>query len=119
MFRIIDRAITPRKVHYQRALERLPEAHRHAQAIGISHLHNEASRAATEAGVDPAPLGIGWHRNHAYLGIERSPAGDTLFDSEFGTATQAPNPVLRTSISAAHSTASALYGHALRERLGI
>lgn len=119
MFSIKDRAISPRKVHYEAALKRLPAAHAEAQAVAIDHLHRHVSSEAEAAGLDSRPLQIGWHKGRPYLGIAFSPAGDQLFDSEFGTSEEAPNPVLRTAITAHHPAANALYGHALRSRIGL
>lgn len=119
IFTITDRAISPKKAHYEEALRRLPAAHRRAQSVAISHLHEQVSSAAQSAGLDSGPLKIGWKKGHAYLGIEHSPAGNRLFDAEYGTADEEPNPVLRTAAHAHHSAANALYGHHLRAGLGI
>lgn len=119
VFKINDRAITPRKAHFEAALRALPAVHREAQAIGAAHLHSEASQALAEAGMDPSPLKIGWQGTRVHLGIEHTPAGDRLFDHEFGTPDEAPNPIIRTTITAAHPQANALHSFHVRSRLGI
>lgn len=119
MFRITDRAISPRKATFQTALKRLPAAHHVAQARAISHIHQQVTQAAEDAGLDSSPIRIGWHQSRAYLGIEHTPAGDQLFDHEFGTAEEGPSPTLRQAATAAHPAGSAIYHHSLRQRLGI
>lgn len=119
MFRITDRAISPHKARYQAALKRLPAAHVAAQSVAMTHLHEKVAQTAEEAGLDSSPLQVGWHKGRLHLGIEYGPAGDRLFDHEFGTPEQAPNPVLRTAVTAHHPAANALYGHTLRSRLGV
>jgi hypothetical protein len=119
VFTITDRAISPLKAHYAAALKRLPEAHRQATAVATTHLHGHVSQAIESAGLDPAPFQVGWRKGMPYLGIEPGPAGDRLFDHEFGTPDSGPSPVIRTAITRHHPAANALYGHALRSRLGI
>jgi hypothetical protein len=118
VFKIVDRAISPRKAHYQAALKRLPAAHAEAQELAIGHLHSRVAAETEGAGLDSSPLQVGWHKGRPHLGIAFGPAGDKLFDNEFGTPEEAPNPVLRTAITAHHPEANAIYGHALRSRLG-
>lgn len=119
MFKINARAITSRKAHYEAALKHLPEVHRQAQEIGAAHLHAHAAQALEEAGLDSSPLKIGWQGPRVHLGIEHTPAGDALFDHEFGTEEEAPTPIMRTAITAAHPAANALYSFHMRSRLVI
>jgi hypothetical protein len=119
MFRIQDRAISPHKARYEAALKRLPAVHAEAQSHAISHLHSNVAAEAEEAGLDSVPFQIGWHKGVPHLGIEHSPAGDQLFDQEYGTSEEGPNPVLRQAITKHYPAANALYGQALRSRLGI
>src|SRR5580692_4833118 len=100
VFTIKDDAVTPLKGHFQQAVKKLPVAHREAQQLGATHLHQKVSEAATKAGLSAAPITLSWDRGHAYVGIAHSEAGDKVADAEFGTPESAPNPVLRTAHTA-------------------
>jgi hypothetical protein len=115
MFSIKEDAITSRKSHFERALKKLPVVHREAQQVGIRHLHQKVSEAATSAGLDSGPITVAWDRGRAYIGITAGSAGDKVADHEFGTPDQAPNPVMRRAHTAAMSEANRRYvGHLRR-----
>lgn len=118
MFKIRDRAITPRKALFENALKRLPAAHLAAQEAGVSHLHQQMTSAAEDAGINSGPLVVARHKTHLYVGIEYGEAGDRLADVEFGRPESAPNPVLRTAATQAHPEASRRYQKTLRREMG-
>ena len=97
MFRIVDNAIAPKKAHFERALKRLPVAHRLAQHAGVTHLHGEATSALEKEGLDPSPVGVFWKKGTPYLGIEYGEDGDRLSDVEYGPprCSQPDHPVGR------------------------
>ena len=114
-----DNAFAPRKAHVERAIKRLPGAHRQAQLAGITHAHRLVTEAAEGAGLDSGPLRVFQGDGAPYVGIENGPNGDALFDHEFGTPESAPNPVLRTTLQAAHPAVGRTYADTLWRGLGL
>lgn len=118
MFKINPTGINSRKKLIKNAVVRLPEAHNAARHVGLNYLHEQASEAVSSAGHDPAPLGIFYRQNQPYIGIQDGPEGDSLADLEYGSVTEAPNPIIRQAIRANHPSANSLYNKVLWEELG-
>lgn len=119
MFHMEDNAIAPHKARFEHARRQLPHAHRRAHLAALDHLHDQATDAADQAGWDTGPIVIGHRKGEAYLGIDVGKAGDRVFDQEYGTPGVAPNPVLRTAITAAKPRANVIYSHHLWRGLGL
>ena len=115
MFKINDRALSPLKPHFERAVKVLPQAHAEAQVEGLGHLHQAMSDAAQSEGLPTDPLAV----YNGYIGISKTPEGDRLADSEFGTPNRPADPVLRHAHRKALPEASAVYEASLRSKIGL
>jgi hypothetical protein len=119
MFRITDNAITPRRASFERALYRLPVAHRRAQMTALTHLHGAMAQAAEKAGHEPGAVVLSEHKGSPFVGIAHTPDGDRLADFEYGTPESAPSPVLRAAATTTRPGAQVIYDSVLRRELGI
>lgn len=116
--KIRDNATAPMRAAFEHAARRLPEAHRAAQHAGVTHLHQQLTAAAVDADLDPEPIVIAHRRGVPYVGIDQTPAGDTLADGEYGLPEEAPNPVLRQAAKQAMPAANDVYQRHLHHGLG-
>ena len=118
MFRIRT-SVKPVQNGFDRALQALPEAHRQAAAVATLQLHQAATEAAVDVGIDPAVLQVSQGSSAPYVGLTHTPEGDRAADIEYGTPSEAPNAALRSAIRKAMPAAKATYSTSLRRGMGL
>ena len=120
MFEMNTNAFTSYGSRLSKAMAALPRAHRVAANEGSGFLHGEMTRAAREAGWDAqGAIGVGWTGAHPAIHVTNNAAGNRVFDNEFGTHEQGPNPVLRTTARAAAGAANDLYTNRFWQEMGL
>lgn len=118
MFKLRN-TVAPTQMAFERALSRLPEAHLQAVDAATDHLHETATEAALQAGMDPEAVVVDGHPQAPFVGIAPGPVGDAVADREFGQPRHAPDAVLRTAVRSQLPTAAHVYHTHLREGLGL
>ena len=91
----------------------LPQAHGVALAAAAGHLRARAVEAADRASLPSEAIRVQWRHEGPYVGLSATPAGRSLFASEFGTPEERPTGLLRATLAAHQEDAAEVYRSAL------
>jgi hypothetical protein len=117
VFTITDDIVT--SIHPNLQSDRLPAAHAHAYESAMALAHAHLQRVATSEGWNPEALVLHRAGAESSISLAQNPAGQEVFDAEYGDEENAPRPVLRGSMEALAPTLNAHYQAAAMAHLGL